>query len=234
MGEQHRCRIRLAVFDVDGVLLPIRSSWGYIHERLGTGEASRLNYRLFMEGRIGYWEWMFLDTLAWIEARPGITRWDLEQLFESIPVGEDAREAVRILREAGIEAALVSGGVDVAVARVARELGIRHWVSPALAFDPWGRLVPGGEPRLEADRKDRAVLSLARRLGYTMREVAFVGDSRWDLRGMREACLAVAVNPHDPHVEQEADYVARDLVDAAYFILEHSTAWRAGRRRPGR
>ena len=229
MHEPGRCRIRLTAFDVDGVILPIRSSWGYIHKRVGTTRESKLNYRLFMEGKIGYWEWMFLDTLAWIEAMPGITRWDLEEFFSNVPINRDAYEAVRILREAGIESALVSGGVDVVVSRVARELGIKYWVSPALAFDPWGRLVPGGEPRLEADRKDRAVLSLARRLGYTMREVAFVGDSRWDLRGMREACLAIAVNPHDDYVVEEADYVAKDLLDAAYFILEHSYTW-MGRR----
>ena len=221
-----RCRIRLVAFDVDGVLVPIRSSWAYLHERLGTGEASSVNYKLFMEGRIGYWEWMYLDTLAWIEARPGITRWDLEELFDPVEPVPEAYEAVRLLREAGIEPVLVSGGVDVLVSKVARLLRVRNWVSPALAYDPWGRLVPGGDPRLEADRKDRAVLSLARRLGYTMREVAFVGDSFWDLRGMREACLAVAVNTDDPRVLEEADYVARDLLDAAYFILEHSTAWK--------
>ena len=229
-GGGGRCRIRLVAFDVDGVLVPVRSSWGYLHERLGTQEESSANYRLFMMGRIGYWEWMYLDTLAWLEARPGLTRWDLEDLFEEVPLSPGAVEAVKLLREAGIEPVLVSGGVDVLVSRVARLLGVRHWVSPQLAFDPWGRLVPGGAPRLEADRKDRAVLSLARRLGYTMREVAFVGDSVWDLRGMREACLAVAVNASDPRVAEEADYVARDLLDAVYFILSHASSWRGGER----
>ena len=116
----------------------------------------------------------------------------------------------------------MSGGVDILVSRIARELGIRYWVSPALVFDPWGRLVPGGEPRLEADRKDKAVLRLAKKLGYTMRQVAFVGDSKWDLKGMREACLAIAVNPADNEVIREADYVARDLVEAAEFIVKHA------------
>jgi len=221
-----RCRIRLVALDVDGVVVPIRSSWGYLHERLGVAEEAERGYRWFREGRIGYWEWMYHDTMLWLEARPGLTRWDLEELFEPVEPTAEAREAVRLLRGAGLEVALVSGGVDVLVSKAARVLGVRLWVSPRLAFDPWGRLVPGGDPVLEADRKDRAVLWLARRLGLSMRQVAFVGDSVWDLRGMREACLAVAVNPADREVAEEADYVARDLLDAAYFILSHAEAWR--------
>ncbi len=218
---QRPCRIGLVVFDLDGVLVPIRSSWQYVHEKLGAVDYAAPNYRWFLEGRIRYWEWMFLDTLAWLEARPGLTRWDLERVFDDVEPLPEAREAVELLRQAGLELAIVSGGVETLVAGIAARLGIRHWVSPRLSFDPWGRLVPGGLPALEADRKDRAVLSLARRLGYTMRQVAFIGDSRWDLRGMREACLAIAVNPADPSVEEEADYVAQDLIDAALFILSH-------------
>ncbi|ABM80258.1 HAD-IB family phosphatase [Hyperthermus butylicus] len=222
MGSARGCRVRLVALDVDGVVVPVRSSWGYIHEVLGTTEDSELNYSLFRSGLIGYWEWMYLDTLAWVEAKPGITRWELEEIFNQIPINSDAKKAVEILRKAGLEIALVSGGVDILVSRVARELGIKHWISPALVFDPWGRLVPGGEPRLEADRKDKAVLRLAKKLGYTMRQVAFVGDSKWDLRGMREACLAIAVNPADSEVIREADYVARNLVEAAEFIVKHA------------
>ena len=224
MGPRKTCSIRLVVFDVDGVLVPIRSSWGYIHEKLGTTEESKLNYNAFMRGAIRYWEWMYLDTLAWIEARPGITRWDLEALFSSVDPFPEAPVAIEKLRSKGLELALVSGGVEVLVEMIAQRLGIRHWVCPALSYDPWGRLVPGGEPRLEADRKDRAVRELAKKLGLSMRNVAFVGDSYWDLRGMREACLAIAVNPSDDRVVEEADYVAKNLVDAADYIIEHAEA----------
>lgn len=222
MGHEKTCDIRLVVFDVDGVLVPIRSSWGYVHEKLGTLNESRLNYEAFMRGAIRYWEWMYLDTLAWIEARPGITRWDLEELFESIDLSPGADEAVEMLRSNSMEIALVSGGVEVLVEMVAQRLGVRHWICPALSYDPWGRLVPGGEPRLEADRKDRAVRNLAKRLGLSMRNVAFIGDSYWDLRGMREACLAIAVNPSDERVVSEADYVATGLLDAANYVITHS------------
>ncbi len=219
-----RCRVKLVVFDVDGVLVPIRSSWGYIHEKLGTLRESKLNYHLFREKKIGYWEWMYLDTLAWIEARPGITKWDLEKLFREIEIPLVVRKAFNKVKQRGLVTALVSGGVDVLVSRIANELRADYWVSPQLAFDPWGRLIPGGLPRIEADRKDRAVLSLARSLGFSLREVAFIGDSKWDLEGMKESCLSVAVNigDEDEDIRRIADYVASDIEEAVDVVLRYT------------
>ncbi len=210
--------VRLAVLDVDGVVVPIRSSWGYVHEALGTVEQAELNYRLAIEGLIGYWEWMFLDTLAWVEARPGITRWELERILERVEPLPEAKTAVQILRDCGVEVALLSGGIDVFVSRIAAKLGIRYWAANMLAFDEKGRLVPGGYAVVEAARKDKVLRRLAARLGTPLRQVAFVGDSRWDVEAMKEACLAIAVRPDDEQVVRYADYTVDSLVEAARII----------------
>jgi len=217
------CRVKLVVFDVDGVLVPIKSSWGYIHEKLGTDTESRTNYELFRDKKIGYWEWMYLDTLAWIEAKPGITRWDLEQIFSSVEIPSSVKRAFNRVKQRKLLTALVSGGIDILVSRVAEELQADYWISPQLCFDPWGHLVPGGLPRIEADRKDKAILALSRTLGVSLREVAFIGDSKWDLEGMREACLSVAVNVgDDEELRKIADYVAVDIEEAVDYVLRHT------------
>lgn len=208
----------LVVFDLDGVLVPIDSSWGYVHRLLGTTEAAEVNYRLYRLGVIGYWEWMYLDTLAWVEASPGLTRWELEEMFRPVKPFSEAREAVRLLHRRGFLVAIVTGGVDVFAYRVASEVGADYWAANILAFDPWGRLVPGGYPMVEADRKDRVVRVLAAEAGVPMNRVAFVGDSRWDIRGMMESGFAVAVNPKDNEVVAAADYVAGDVLEAAEVI----------------
>ncbi len=209
----------LVVFDLDGVLVPIDSSWGFIHRELGTEEQASRNYRLYVEGLIRYWEWMYLDTLAWVEASPGITRWDLEGLFSSVQPFSEARRAVRVLHRHGFLVAIVSGGVDVFAERVAAQVGADTWAANLLAFDPWGRLVPGGYPLVEADRKDKVVRSLAAWAGVPCTRVAFVGDSRWDVRGMMESGFAVAVNPKDREVVAAADTVAEGLEEAAAEII---------------
>ncbi|MET1101919.1 MAG: HAD-IB family phosphatase [Pyrodictiaceae archaeon] len=214
-------QIRLVVFDVDGVLVPIKSSWEYVHRKLGTTDIARRNYELFSKGLIGYWEWMYLDTLAWIEAKPGITVWDLERILSDVDVLPEAYCAVKLLRRNGIELALISGGLDLLVSKVASRLNIKYWFSPRLAFDPWGKLVPGGYPEVEADRKDKVIRLLGSVLGIPLRNIAFIGDSRWDARAMKEVGLAIAVNTTDPYIINIADAVAEDVCEAAKIILKY-------------
>jgi len=204
-------RIKAVVFDVDGVLVPIKSSWGYIHEKLGTVNVSQRNYRLFLEGKIGYWEWMYLDTLAWIEAFPGLTRWDLEEIVRDVEPLPEAYEVVECLKKEGYKVGLLSAGVEVVVAKVARLLGIEYWMAPLLEFDHKGRLVPGGYPLVEVGKKHLALARLVRRMGVGLNETVFVGDSIWDLSAMKEACIGVAVGDVEERVAREADIYIRSL-----------------------
>ena len=185
-------RLRVAFFDVDGVLVPVKSSWSYVHERLGVEREAEEAARLFLEGRIGYEEWMRRDVELWIRASGGrLHRRDLERILSEIPVREGARELVAWLHRRGVRVVLVSAGVEPLVARVAREVGADAWVSPRLWYDKRGYLVPGGSPYvtpLGPRGKGFIVRRIAGELGASMEETAFVGDSRWD----RDAFEAVA------------------------------------------
>jgi len=204
-------RIKAIVFDVDGVLVPIKSSWGYIHEKLGTVDVSERNYRLFLEGKIGYWEWMYLDILAWIEAFPGLTRWDLEEIVNDIEPLPEAYDVVKCLKKKGYKVGLLSAGVEIVVAKVARLLGTEYWMAPLLEFDSEGRLVPGGYPLVEAGKKHIALARLVKRMGVSLAETAFVGDTVWDLSAMKEACIGIAVGNVEEAVKREADIHIQSL-----------------------
>lgn len=187
-------RIRLVIFDVDGVLVPVKSSWGYVHERLGvSGEADRVK-RLFEEGRIDYVEWMRLDTELWVRARGGrLHKSELSSILEEIPVRGEAVSAVRSLRRMGLRIALVSSGIDVLVRRVASILGADAWAANRLHFDKHGFLVPGGSPIVGVDKRG-AVRRVASELGVELNETAYVGDSRWDSTAMSIVGLPIAYN----------------------------------------
>ncbi len=208
---------KLLVFDVDGVLVEKRSSWSVIHEALGTSRAAEVYARLFWEGRLSYADWMLADTQLWIEASPGITRGELLEILSVIDVLGEAYDAVELARKKGWMVALVSGGVDLLVERVARELRVDKWVSPRLLFDEKQRLLPGGLPLVEADAKHRWIVRLREDTGAAV--VAVVGDTRLDAPMMRLAECGVAVNPADNVVVRAAEgRTARDPLEAVEVV----------------
>jgi phosphoserine phosphatase len=176
--------VKLVVFDMDGVLVDIHSSWEYLHEAFGVKGEARVYKRWFEEGRITYEEWMRLDVSLWIRARGRIHRRELEALLEPVKPRKGAIEAVRELKSMGIGVSIVSGGIDLLARRIAGELGISEWRANILSFDEEGYLQPSGIPMVGVD-KSRVVEDVARRLGARLEETMFVGDSKWDLTAMR-------------------------------------------------
>ncbi|MCE4613737.1 MAG: HAD-IB family phosphatase [Desulfurococcales archaeon] len=176
--------VRLVVFDMDGVLVDVHSSWEYLHKKFGVEERARAYKRLFEEGRISYEDWMRLDVSLWIEARGRVHKSELEALLAPIRPRSDAVETVRSLRGLGVYMSIVSGGIDLLARRIARELGIGEWRANILSFDEEGYLQPGGDPLVGVD-KSRAVKEVAEKFGVALEETMFVGDSKWDLPALR-------------------------------------------------
>ena len=213
---------RLVIFDVDGVLVNVRSSWRVIHEALGTVRYSELYARLYWDGRISYRDWMLADTQLWLEAEPRLDRHMLAEILEErVSILPDAHDAIEYLRRRGVEVAFVSGGVDILVEMVTGELGVKLWAAPRLAFDSRGRLIPGGMPEVEADAKHRWVYRFSEMLGVPRSAVCVVGDSRIDAPMMMVAGGGVAVNPMDEVVVRAAEgRVVKGPLEAVEIILE--------------
>jgi 3-deoxy-D-manno-octulosonate 8-phosphate phosphatase (KDO 8-P phosphatase) len=94
---------------------------------------------------------------------------------------------IKLLGQAGIECAIISGRRSPAVARRMRELGVRHLYQGV------------------AD-KVAALSALLAKLELTLEQVAHVGDDVPDLPLMRRVGLAVAVQDADPLVKRHAHW----------------------------
>ena len=203
-------RVKVVVFDVDGVLTEVDSSWGFVHRALGVEERAREIANMFERGEISYEEWMRLDTQLWLEATGGrITRWDLERILSAIPIRREAPDVARCLHSMGKRIALVSGGIDLLVSRVASVVGAELWVANQLSFDKTWRLVPGGLPVVGVD-KARALRRVLWELRAEPDEAMYVGDSRWDVDAMRVVAYPVAMGS-DPTVLSVAKYRVESL-----------------------
>jgi len=95
---------------------------------------------------------------------------------------------VRLLREAGVEVAVVSGRASPALERRLRDLCIPH-------------------VRLGEHDKRAAVEHLAQKLGITLEEMCFAGDDAIDLPAMAVVGLSIAVPNAHSRVLAAADWV---------------------------
>ncbi|MCE4614561.1 MAG: HAD-IB family phosphatase [Desulfurococcales archaeon] len=202
-------KIKLVLFDVDGVLVDCKSSWQVIHELLGVRDEADIGSRLYMEGIIDYLGWMRHDTGLWVRGKR-VHISDLRRAFEKIEVKHEAVEASRLLHRMGFIIGLVSAGIDLLVGRVAEEIGADIWVANKLSYDKRGYLVEGGAPLVPAERKDVTVRRIMGELDVKSSETAFIGDSVWDIPAFLVVGLPIGYG-NDAKIRSYVKYVIRDL-----------------------
>ncbi len=177
-------RVLLAGFDMDGTLLEEDSSWVAIHKHFGTSEKGEASLKLYTEGKIDYLEFMRRDIASWPS---GVTIKEIDRILSSYKLRREAPHVIERLRKEGIEAAVITSGIDLLAKKVSGALGIKHWTANGLEVDEEGKLTGEGIGRVDPTRKDRAYLKLLESLGIHQKQTIAVGDTVYDLRFLKTA-----------------------------------------------
>lgn len=212
--------MRLVILDLDGVIVKIKNSWGYMHSYFGSSqdEIYHRYFTLYSSGRISYLEWMKADIEHLLNkvGRP-IYRKDLDDAFSKVEIYDHSLEIMDLVRRRGAGVAIVSSGVNILAQRAARELGIRYALSNILVFDEDGRLQPGGIPQVEPMKKGYVVRKLLRSLGIEPEKAIYIGDSHWDYPAFREVGSPILYGDIDETEDlmrlDSRVYIARDPRD---------------------
>ncbi len=207
----------MAVFDMDGTLVRLESSWQLIHKAMGTLREARDNMERYRRGEISYDEWAELDVACWLgkDFSPA-----LRALSKIEPV-DDLREALELLRERGLLVGVVSSGLDLVLKRVEKLFEFDFSVTNELILE--GSRVVGWRVNVPFNAKGGIVKRLASKLGIPLDRVAVIGDAENDLEMFRiPVGLRVAFNPSSEALEREADVVIRSnsLLDVARVVIE--------------
>src|SRR5512137_1631033 len=109
---------RLVVFDMDGVLADIESSWVHVHRHFGVSNDHSLY--AYLRGEIDDLEFIRRDIQLWRKANPDITANDIGEILADVPLMPGAAETVDGLRAKGHRTAIVSAGIDILAERIAR------------------------------------------------------------------------------------------------------------------
>lgn len=218
-------RLRLAVFDLDGTLKQARDPYVYLHQRLGTWEASQVFFQRGLAGELSYEEWLRLDASLW----KGVSRAQMEAILRENPYLPGARETVLALKQAGVLVALISTGLLLHAELVQAELGIDRVVANEVFFDQ-GIATGEAQAHLPEGGKAEVVARLQEEWGVAKEECLAVGDSSSDADMFALARLGVAINPWSERVREEADLVLEepDLRPLLCLVEETVPGWFPG------
>jgi len=196
--------IKMVVFDMDGVLVNIDSSWRAVHRAFGVDNEK--NYQRFMRGEIDFKEFMRSDIRLWGDAHIS----DVKGILDRAPLMKGADEAVRKLKRAGYRTAIISSGISILADRVRSQLGIDLSFSNILLSFGDGKLSGEGEEVVGLNDKLHVFRRLASMKGLTTKQCAVVGDSVFDKPLFEEAGFSIAFNAEDEGVKGAADVVVED------------------------
>jgi phosphoserine phosphatase len=191
-----------AVFlDCDGTLTTVKSSWEYLHRRLGLWDNHADAFqRLFREGAIDYHEFCRRDALLW----KGMPLASIMAVIDEIPYHAGAKELAAWLASEGIVSIILSTGLSFLVERVRKELGITRALSNELLVRD-GILTGEIAIHIDYDEKGLQVRQMLEGMGVTRAEAAAIGDGEGD-KGMFESVdLSIGYQPH-PGILHTLDY----------------------------
>ncbi|MEO3993649.1 MAG: HAD-IB family phosphatase [Desulfurococcaceae archaeon TW002] len=213
------CKIRVAAFDMDGVLTKWRSSWRALHEYFGSlSLVSESNdAEKFLRGEITYEEWMRRDLEAIIKALGrSPTKEEIIKAFSRYELVEGAKDLINFLKRRGVYTLIISGGIDLLAEIVRRELGIDAAFANRLVFNEKGYLIPKGIEVVNPLKKGELLKRLSRQLRIPLSEFMYVGDTEWDFEALNAVGYPILLNYGEVKPPAESRYL---MVNTLYEII---------------
>lgn len=212
--------IKAVAFDVDGTLIT-SSIWHAMYALFGLPpEENEKHHGKYVRGEINFREQMdgiaeFFKTLTppSKEALVGVLK-----AFEFV---SGAEETIRSLRERGYELALISSGFADYVVPVAEKLSIQHPYS-FMHFLYQDGAYNGMGYSSESDEltaKVEALEHFGKKIGAAPSEIAFVGDSRNDLKAFQHGGRGILVGGKDLPDLQKAAWKTFDTLPEILGVL---------------
>jgi phosphoserine phosphatase len=207
--------IQMVVFDMDGVLVDIDSSWQVVHRAFSVDNSN--NIRRHQQGEITYDEFVHSDISLW-----GRTHHDqIQQILATVPLMQGVETIFTQLHRAGKTTAIISSGLMPLANRLRKLYNIDYVYANELRTDTAGYLTGEGDSYITLDNKGDILTQLCTRIQIPPENCAVIGDSRFDLPLFHLAGLSIAFNAKDSAIQHAADItiVSSDLRNVLPWLL---------------
>ena len=182
--------LRLAVFDLDGTLVPSTTVCLHLAEWRGHLEVLRDLERRYAAHEISNTDVAVGDAPHYA----GVSVEEVCNRLDSIPCIGGIAETVEALKARGMHVLLATVTWRIAAEHFARRYGFDAVCGCEMALDADGRLAGVVARHIEAEDKLAFVAAYAAEHGIGLEECAAIGDSRSDLPLFEGVGLAIALN----------------------------------------
>jgi phosphoserine phosphatase len=212
-------KYKLVAFDFDGVIADTISSWVWVHEHFGVNNDASLE--LYLDDKINDKEFMRRDIALWKAKKPDISIKDIENILIDVPIMKGTLETIQELHGNKIHTGIISGGLDIMVHRVAKDLGIDYVLANGLEARENGVLTGEGILRVELKNKAGPMQKLLEHFKVDPSETVAVGNGHIDVPMFKFADLKIAFNPDDEIVKNNANIIIekKDLREILKYVL---------------
>lgn len=207
--------IQMVIFDMDGVLVDIDSSWQVVHRAYSVDNSD--NLRRHQKGEITYAEFVHLDIGLWGRAHQD----QIQQILATAPLMQGVKTTFTQLHRVGKITAIISSGLMPLANRLRELYNIDYVYANELRTDKAGYLTGEGDSYITLDNKGDILTQLCTRIGIPLENCAVIGDSRFDLPLFHLAGLSIAFNAKDSVIQHAADIAiaSSDLRDVLPWLL---------------
>ncbi|MFW6304182.1 MAG: HAD family hydrolase [Candidatus Saliniplasma sp.] len=193
----------LVVFDMDGVLVDVESSWCWVHEHFNVNNDHSLE--AYLNGEIDDLEFIRRDIALWKDKKSDITKDDIEKILKSAPIMPGYKDCLTSFKDHGFNTAIISGGLKP----LARMIGDGYFdaIKANDVDSEENELTGEGILEVPLNDKGSSFDELISSFGISPEKTIAVGNSFIDVPMLERAGLGIAFDPADEKVRYAADVI---------------------------
>ncbi len=170
--------IEAVFFDMDGVLTIQKSSWNYVHNRLGIDNS--LNFRKYIEKKITYDEFFRLDIESWLSKYPDIKSITIKEILDEIDIMPGLGTLMEFLHENNIKSYIISGGISWLADKINSIYSFDGIFANEIYTDINDHIKNCGNIMVEPERKDIVIKNIINEYNIEKKNTLSIGDSDSD------------------------------------------------------
>lgn len=184
---------KLICFDIDGTLA--NNSWLLLTEEMGCSTEKHIDiFNSAREGNISFSEAERMLTKMYQESG-NATKKFIQEIFSKAKMKPETKKVISYLKNKDYIVYLISGAIDIYVKGIAKKLEVHgFYTNSSLEFGKNGILKKIHYRSNQGEIKLKQLEELTEKLGISINEVVFVGDSENDIEVFRETRHGIAIN----------------------------------------